>query len=161
MNVTAFFTENFVPKTGLSPTISIWKIDGTLVVNAAAMTEIAGGFYKYNFAAYNETLEYVIRADGGITQPVNERYLSTANDLGVVTANETLILADTSTLISDVAAAKAVIDILHKIEKNKWTISSNRLHIYDNDGTTILYQFELQDHAGVPTMGDVFRRIPV
>jgi len=58
MLLTAFFSDKGVPKTGLSPTIDVWKDDATHVVNAQAMTEIAGGWYKYDFVGYDEKLCY-------------------------------------------------------------------------------------------------------
>lgn len=48
INWYAFFTSAGVAKTGLSPTITVYKdTSGTPEVNAASMTELAGGFYYY------------------------------------------------------------------------------------------------------------------
>lgn len=75
MIVTAFFTENTIPKTGLSPTILIWKTsDNSVVVNSASMTEVAGGFYKYDFTTYVDLETYAIRCDGGAGLSAEERY---------------------------------------------------------------------------------------
>jgi len=79
MIFTVFFTDNGVPKTGLSPIIDIWAADGTHIINNQAMIEIAGGFYKYDFAAYDATLDYVIRADS-ITLSGHERYAYASNE---------------------------------------------------------------------------------
>jgi hypothetical protein len=79
MIFTVFFTNNAVPKTGLSPVIDIWELDGTHVVNAQAMVEIAGGFYKYDFSVYDASVDYVVRADSVIlTGP--ERYSYSSNE---------------------------------------------------------------------------------
>ena len=73
--LTAFFTEYGVPKTGLSPTVTAWDVsDASVDVNAQAMTEIAGGWYKYSWASFDLTKDYVARADGGAGQPDGERY---------------------------------------------------------------------------------------
>lgn len=73
--VTAFFTDDFAPITGLSPTLDIYRVsDNTQVVTSGAMTEIAGGYYKYDFSAYDDDEEYVIIADGGATLDNTERY---------------------------------------------------------------------------------------
>ena len=136
MNLITFFTENGDPKTGLTPTMSVWKVDGTNVVNAQTMTEIAGGFYYYDFTTYDETLEYCMRADGGVTLSNNDRYTFSTNETAGVS------------------------DIL-KIEKNKWSIISNQLIIYDDDGTTPLHTFNLKNSSGAATMTDVFSRIPL
>ena len=53
----------------MTPTITVWGSDATVVINALTMTEIAGGWYKYNFAEYDESKDYVIRADEGMDQP--------------------------------------------------------------------------------------------
>ena len=53
------------------------------------------------------------------------------------------------------------IDRILKINKNKWRILSNQLIIYDNDGTTALYTFDLKDNNGNATEINVYRRDPV
>lgn len=98
MILMAFFTEEGTPKTGLSPTIDVWEDDGTHSVNAQAMTEIAGGFYKYDFAGYDESLNYCIRADGGEELAVNDRYVFNTNEVGQVTED----LTDIDTLIDGI-----------------------------------------------------------
>lgn len=80
----AFFTNNGTPATGLTPTIDIWESDGTQVVTAASMTEIAGGFYKYDFTTYDDTKDYCIRADGGISLNATDRYVYSTNDVDSV-----------------------------------------------------------------------------
>ena len=75
MNITAYFSQIGVPKTGLSPTINIRDIsDGSLTVNAAAMTEVGDGFYWYNFSGYNPAKDYSIRCNGGATLFDSDRY---------------------------------------------------------------------------------------
>lgn len=87
MNILARFTLDGVPATGLSPTITVYKVsDNSVVVNAQAMTEIAGGWYKYAFADYSETEEYCFGCDGGATLSGAERYPGGAtNTEGTVT----------------------------------------------------------------------------
>jgi hypothetical protein len=73
--ITAFFSDQGAPKTGLSPTIRIRNaITTSLVVTDAAMTEIGDGWYKYDFAGYDPTIDYVIRSDGGALLANHERY---------------------------------------------------------------------------------------
>lgn len=135
MNIIAFFTENGIPKTGLSPTIDAWTLDGTQVVTAQAMTEVAGGFYYYDFTTYDEEEDYCIRADGTASLTGEDRYVYSSNE----TAGVGKIL---------------------KIEKNKWEIKRNQMIFYDDDGTTALYTFDLQNKAGGKTDRDVYRRVP-
>jgi len=73
--ITAFFTDEGAPATGLTPTIRIRRLDtGALVVTDASMTETGDGFYKYDFTTYDNNLEYAIRCDGGSGLADNERY---------------------------------------------------------------------------------------
>ena len=74
MILIAYFTEDDAPKTGLTPTIDIWDLDATQVVTAQSMTEVAGGYYKYDFSPSDVYATYVIRADGGASLDDYERY---------------------------------------------------------------------------------------
>ncbi len=80
MYLTAYFTSAGLPATGKSPTITVWTLGGATVVNAQAMTEVAGGFYVYNFAGYDYTEDYVIRAYEATLAP-SERYVIGSNDI--------------------------------------------------------------------------------
>ena len=84
MLIVAFLTKLGVPQTGLSPVIDIWESDGTHVVAGATMTEVGGGFYKYNFTDYDGSKRYCIRADGGSTLPSSERYVYGTNEHSLV-----------------------------------------------------------------------------
>lgn len=133
LTITVFYTDRGVPKTGLSPTIDIWEDDGTQVVTAAAMTEIAGGFYKYDFTTNDDAKTYVIKADGTSTLTDVDRYLASANERG------------------DIRQAL-------KILKNNLIIENNQLKIFDDDGVTVIFTFDLKDQAGNPTVNSVFQR---
>jgi len=135
------FTENAVPKTGLSPTIDIWESDGTQVITAQAMTEIAGGGYFYDFTIQDNTKDYFFRADGSVTLPDHERYQSGSNPLDQV---------------------NVTIDKILKILNNRLKIdtTAKTLTIYDNDGTTPLFVSELKDDVGVANARNVFERVP-
>jgi len=84
MLIIAFFTNQGTPATGLTPTIDIWEADGTQVVSGATMTEVGGGFYKYDFTNYDGSKHYCIRADGGPTLPTDERYQYGTNEHALV-----------------------------------------------------------------------------
>jgi hypothetical protein len=82
MYLAAWFSDKGVPKTGLTPTIDVWElVSGTQVVTAQSMTEVAGGWYRYNFAGYSDTTEYVIRCDGGAGLKDFERYKYGQNEV--------------------------------------------------------------------------------
>ena len=79
MNLVAYFTNTGVPAIGLSPVISIWGIDGTVYATNSGMTEIAGGFYKFDFTGYDFTEDYVMRAYES-SLPVGEQYVIATNE---------------------------------------------------------------------------------
>ena len=175
MLITTFFTEYGEPKTGLTPTISIWDITGTLIIDNVSMTEIAGGFYKYDFSTYDDTVDYVIRADGGESLNISDRYISSSNEIGLIQTDTNNILTnvgavktDTENILTnveildtDLGTANTNIELVLKIEKNKWVIEDNKLKMYDDDDTSIIYEFDLFDDKGRPTMRNVMKRIPV
>jgi hypothetical protein len=74
--IAAQMTKGGAPYNGFTPTINIWKIsDGSLVVSAAAMTQIStSGIYKYDFTTgvYGQTYAYQITGDSTVSAP--ERY---------------------------------------------------------------------------------------
>lgn len=137
MILIAFFSDKGVPETGLSPTIDVWEDDGTHVVNAENMTEIAGGFYKYDFAGYDESKDYCIRADGTDTLAENDRYVFTTNEIGQITEDLTF---------------------LQDIEGGKWQITGNQMIFYKSDNVTEVARFNLFDDAGVAAVLNVFKR---
>ena len=81
MDILAFFTNQGIPATGLTPIIRIRDVsDGSLLVTDASMTEVGDGHYKYNFAAYDAKAEYAIRCDGGVILPSSERFTYAGNE---------------------------------------------------------------------------------
>lgn len=101
MYIISYFTQGGVPKTGLSPTLKIWRVsDAFPVIVAGSMSEIGGGFYRYNFSGYSPTIDYAIRCDGGDVLSNSERYSFAGNEgfhddiydiQQTVTAIETLV----------------------------------------------------------------------
>jgi hypothetical protein len=79
MYITSFFTENGSPATGLNPTINAWTMNGTQVIVNQSMSEIAGGFYVYDFSTYDFTEDYVFRAED-LSLPLSERYVIASNE---------------------------------------------------------------------------------
>lgn len=81
MIIMAYFSEEGTPKTGLTPKIDIWDSDLNHPIIAQDMTEIAGGFYKYNFANFDNEKDYCIRADGGSSLKDADRYVIAASEI--------------------------------------------------------------------------------
>ena len=133
MNIIVFFTESGTPKTGLSPIVNVWKVDGTQVVTDQAMTEVAGGFYNYSFGTYDEDIDYCIVADGTSSLSGSERYKFSTNE----TAGVGKIL---------------------QIEKGNWKIIGTQMIFYDTDGTTALATFNLKNSSGTASSSDIFSR---
>jgi len=164
MKIIVGFTENGAPKTGLNPTMDIWESDGTHVINAAAMTEIAGGGYFYNFVAQVNTKDYFFRADGGAVLADHERYQSGSNTLDQVNSQLVLIKTETDkiplikTETDKIPAMIVDITLIKKVESRDWEIVGNQMIFYDDDGTTPILTFDLKDSSGNPTMADVFKR---
>lgn len=53
-------------------------------------------------------------------------------------------------------------DIL-KVEKNRWKIDTgtNQLYVYDDNGTSVLYTFNLKDNTGAASSSKIYERVPV
>jgi hypothetical protein len=73
---TGAFTNAGTPVEGLSVTIRVYKLsDNSVVVNDAAVSEVGGGAYKYDFTAlYDATADYIARMNAGV-DTVDSRYL--------------------------------------------------------------------------------------
>ena len=70
--------------------------------------------------------------------------------------------ASQDALVVTVGNMSLVIDDLLKYQGNKTLIDPNQftMTIYENDGTTPLKVFDLQDANGVASITDIYRRIP-
>lgn len=75
------FKSSGVPAVGLTPTITIRKLDWTIVVSADNMIEIANGRYKYDFEDYNKRETYLIDTEWWVSLSDSERYQNTTNIL--------------------------------------------------------------------------------
>jgi hypothetical protein len=81
MYILSFFTDDGLPKTGLTPTIKIRDVsDGSLLVNGSSMSEVGDGFYRYDYSAYDSEKDYAIVCDGGISLSDPERYVFAGNE---------------------------------------------------------------------------------
>lgn len=78
MKIISNFTENGLPKTGLSPLVYITNITDINApleeVTSGAVTEVGYGYYAYEFAGYTEQNEYIVKMDGSATLSDSERY---------------------------------------------------------------------------------------
>lgn len=79
MNIVAQYMDGNTPALGLTPVISAHTLDGTLVVSGETMSEIANGFYYYNFTGYSNTEDYVFMAYES-SLSVADRYVVASNE---------------------------------------------------------------------------------
>ena len=73
-----------------------------MVINAQAMTEVGSGWYKYSYAGYDPTLDYVFVCDGGSGLSGSERF----------SIGSTGVQGDTAQILTDAVAIKAKTDNL-------------------------------------------------
>lgn len=134
MYIISYFSDNGVPKTGLSPTLTVIDVsDDSVDVNAENMTEISNGFYKYNFTTYDTKKDYAMISNGGATLSDSDRYISSSNNL--------------SSDIND----------LDRFNKSSMIITGTDLKSYDDSGT--IQEWDLEDISGDPANIDIYRRI--
>ena len=110
MYFTAYFAEEGTGKTGLSPLLYLYKVsDNSLVVSGEAMTEVARGGYKYNYAGADNTESYMGDADS-VTLTGSERYapINTTSQ-GEVTD----ILTDTTAIEIDTTSIEGKVDTIN------------------------------------------------
>jgi hypothetical protein len=155
---TAYFTNSGAPRTGLSATITVYKVsDNSAVVNAAAMTEIAGGGYKYLFSAYAATEEYYAVADGGAALADSERYAYGATMLTDAQVNAE---ADTALIDYDPPTKTEMDSAFTEVKGVTWSASTDTLeHIRDKETDIETDTQDLQtqvgvDGAGLTSIGD-------
>ena len=78
MMVLAVFTEDSLPKTGLTPTVDIYRLDtNTLAVDGGSMVEVGNGHYSCSFTAWDSALDYSCVIDS-VTLTGSERYAYTS-----------------------------------------------------------------------------------
>jgi len=69
---------------------------------------------------------------------------------------------DTSDILTQLSAIGSNVTILKKISTGRWRVTmSNQFLIYDTDGVTVLYRFDLADIIGLPTRDNIYERTPV
>lgn len=153
------FSTNGIPETGLSPTITIRDTsDGSVVVNGAAMTEVGGGAYKYDFS--NDTAKkYSAVMDGGV-DTLDSRYMTAWSERAKAEAEVIDILEDSNELQGNQSnwltatgfASSADMAWMIKIITNKKELKKTgdvwSLIIYNDDNVTPILSKEIKDSSG-------------
>ena len=157
MNIVTFFTSAGNPATGLTPTIKIRKVsDNSLVIDGGSMSEIGDGFYKYSFAQYSGSVDYVMRTDGGGSLAASDRYQFAGNENFV---DDIWDEPASNHVVS--GSLGGMVNFINDIQGGRWKIVSNQMIFYKDDNTTEVARFNLFDDGGVPTMSSPFERYRV
>lgn len=141
------------PVTGAAGLDSEYSLDGANFgdcTNEAQEIEVASGIYYLDLVLGETNGDVVAIQVKTTTEGAKTTVLvfyTSAQTLDEIDVNIDSILADT--------------DVLEKIGTNRWKILSNQLIIYDDDGVTPLYTFDLKDSSGNPAMENVYERVPV
>jgi len=115
MNISAYFSEYGTPKTGLSATITIYDVsDSSVVINAAAMTEMANGFYTYVFAAIDTSKEYTAICDS-VTLTGPERYAVLGFSSLATETKQDIIDTNVDTINSNVVSIETKVDTIDTV----------------------------------------------
>jgi len=126
------------PKAGETPVFATYKDDLGSNVSQPAISAIGGGAYKFT-PAFTTGRGIAFNISSGSTAlPLYQGGYLRPEDY----------------LVDD-------IDIVSKVQKNRWKVTNNQLIIYDDDGTTPYYTFNLFDENGAPTTTKIFERVPV
>jgi hypothetical protein len=186
--ITVHFTNSGIPQPGLSPIVDIFELDpsnpaiNTQVVNNGVTVEIGMGFYRYDFATYDQTKNYVFVFDGGAGLTGCDRYKYGGNEsyteeiaptvwnaqttshvaAGTTGLMLSQIKADTAAILISEVAMTTLLNTLLKYERNrtKIDVANAQMIIYDDDCVTPLTTFNLRDFSGMPSVQEVCERIP-
>ena len=150
MIFTAFFTNNGVPATGLTPTIKFKDVNSgtditaTITGGVTTLTEVGDGFYQYTLNNYTGSQSYAVVVDGGIALQGRERYYVSANE----------------NYLEDIHGAKLEFYSTGSIGKNifntnvinsgRYKVENNQIIIYKNDNSTEIMRFNIFDSNGLP-----------
>lgn len=138
-NVQRTFSCNFGPaRTGKTVTVSILDSSGSVVGSGYS----AGSVIELSDGNYGVAITFTATMTGFI------KWSNTTDGLELY--EEILVVDDYR---SDITAIK-------KVELNRWKIASNQLTIYDDDGTTPLYVFDLKRQS-VANGDSPDERVPV
>lgn len=128
MWIVATYIEYNIPKTGLTPTIKIYRLsDKNLVVNGDNMDELGDGMYTYNFNSYDSDEDYMTVCDGGSS--LISRYCYPLSFFKDYTTD--------LTFLKDIAGGR-------------WKIINNQMILYKKDNITEVAKFNLKK-LGIPS----------
>lgn len=127
-----FALEDGTPATGLTPKVTVRDLeDNSVLVDAASMSEVGGGGYKYWFDTYVDDHIYQVECDGDTTGLMSKYTMGWSD--------EPVSLRDMSDALL-----------------GNWEIQApNLLILYRPDGVTELARFECFDISGAPSYENI------
>jgi hypothetical protein len=87
----------------------------------------------------------------GVNQYVAEYQLIDANDVTCLVTEDVMV--------HDLAL-QADLALIRQVETGRWRIIGDQMIFYGTDDVTPILTFDLKDQAGLPTMENVFERVP-
>lgn len=138
--IVVYYSEAGAAKTGLSVTIDITDVaDGSLDIDDGACTELANGWYKYDFSD-DATKNYTWLADGGAGLCDPERYIEGNIYLTTAKVNaesdQAIVDYDPPTDTEMLAAHTTTDALINGIDDNVWDDGTRTLTALDEDDTT-------------------------
>ena len=169
ITITANFRDSGgVPATGLSPVLTVWSVTGSpniLEIGGSPdtiMEEVGNGFYKFNFSAYDPRIDYLFLADGGDTLSTT-RFVDSSSEIPDPEDNaDGIWRAESTDYGSPISSMAGVLIEILKYDQNRTRIDAiaNTLTVFEDDGSTILRVYDLTDRNGVPSIAEIFERVP-
>lgn len=137
-NVQSTFTASFgVSRTGKTVSVSVVDTDGNSVLSGFT----AGSVVELSDGSYGVAITFSTTMTGYI------KFSNTTDGIEVYVP------------FYCIEDFRSDITVIKKIEMNRWKIESNQLTVYDDDGTTPLYVFNLK-RLGSPNGESPDERVP-
>jgi len=104
----------------------------------------------------------ITNIDGDIST-VDTKVTQLGTDISNVDTNVTNVQNTTNTINSKVTTIDTIVDQIKQINTGRWKIDrvTSVLTIYDTNGTTPLFQFNLKDDTGAANPDTVYERVPI
>lgn len=151
----AYKARNFA--TGKTVTAYIWSPS----LNKSPLltfSEVESGLYYLNYDFTEEGVYFAIfYEDGEATTMGAFRVI----DLPTAFRTSVVSPSDPSNSVGKLLLdTKGLVAQIYKIETGRWRIAGNQLILYDEDGVTPMYVFDLKDKTGLPTEESPYERSP-
>jgi outer membrane murein-binding lipoprotein Lpp len=104
----------------------------------------------------------ITNIDGDIAT-VDTKVTQLGTDVSNIDTNVTNVQNTTNTINSRVTTIDNIVDQIKQINTGRWKIDrvTSVLTIYDTNGTTPLFQFDLKDDTGAANPDTVYERVPI